>query len=100
MKLTVHTFTTIDGVMQGPVAVDEDPSDGSLHCGWIVPLYDADTGTTMSGWFERADEILIRRPENVVSHSLTSPAWQHSSVISGNVVERSRIQDGVGSHAS
>lgn len=117
MKLTVHTFTTLDGVMQGPGAADEDPSNGFEHGGWMVPLSDADMGSTVSGWFEQADEILIGRstydkmfpywsqvtdpgdfiahqlnnlPKHVVSTTMTAPEWQHTSVVGADVIEAIR----------
>jgi hypothetical protein len=52
MKLTVHTFVTLDGVMQGPGGVDEDTSNGFDSGGWLVPHVGADFGRIVNAWFE------------------------------------------------
>lgn len=114
MKLIVTAFVTLDGVMQGPGNVDEDPSGGFKHGGWVVPFADPDMGAIVGAWFERADEFLLGRgtyeifaaywsqvtdasdtvarqlntlPKHVVSRTLDSTDWQHSSVIDGDVVK-------------
>ncbi|UFU06234.1 dihydrofolate reductase family protein [Ruania halotolerans] len=114
MKLTVHTFLTLDGVMQGPGATDEDESDGFALGGWMVPLADAAMDRIVADWFEPADEILLGRstydmmqaywsevtdpdnkvatalnglPKHVVSTTLTEPTWPDTSVISGDVID-------------
>ena len=36
-RILVMNSVTLDGVMQGPGRVDEDPRDGFAHGGWAVP---------------------------------------------------------------
>ena len=113
MKLTVHTFVSLDGVMQGPGGPDEDRTGGFDHGGWVVPFVDEEFGNIVSAWFAQTDEVLIgrttygmfhefwskvtdpddlvadklnNRPKHVVSTTMTDPEWQHTSVISEDVV--------------
>jgi dihydrofolate reductase len=108
MKLTLHAFTTLDGVVQAPGGPDEDTDGGFTYGGWSFPYGDADFGETMAGWFEHADAFLLGRrtyeifsahwpkitdpqnpiatklnslPKFVASRSLGSLDWEHSSVL-------------------
>lgn len=118
MKLTVHEFLSIDGVMQGPGAPDEDRGNGFDRGGWQAPFTgDDDFGRIVGGWFDQVDEFLLGRttydmmygfwsqvtdpdddvatklnglPKHVVSTTLTDPAWQHTTVIANDIINNVR----------
>jgi RibD C-terminal domain len=113
MKLTLHTFLTLDGVMQAPGGPGEDTDGHFEHGGWSFPYGDENFGSTMVGWFANADAFLMGRktyeilsdhrphvtdpdnpiatklnalPKYVASHSLGSVDWLNSSLLGGDVV--------------
>lgn len=115
MKLTVHTFLTLDGVMQGPGGADEDITGGFSRGGWLIPFVDEDFGGIVNSWFDQADAILLGRttytmmygywsqitdpddivaaklngqPKYVASTTLRDPEWQHTTVLTGDVVKQ------------
>lgn len=117
MKLTVTTFISLDGVMQGPGAPDEDTSNGFEQGGWLVPFVDEDFNRFVAAIFERTGEFLLGRttydlmypywsqvtdPEkegaaklnNLPKHVVTSRPddlpWNNSHPVTGDVVEAIR----------
>lgn len=59
MRITCHTFLTLDGVMRGPGAADEDTANGFTDGGWMMPFTDYDFGEIVAGWFARADAVVL-----------------------------------------
>ena len=113
-NLTLTTFLSLDGVMQGPGSPDEDPSDGFDLGGWLVPFADGDMGRIISDCFGEADSFLFGRrtyeimstqwprvgcdsgqvasrlaglDKYVVSTTLDRLTWEHATLIRGNMTE-------------
>ena len=112
-------FVSLDGVVQGPGAPDEDRSGGFDRGGWLVPFSSPDTDEVVTGWFREAGAFLFGRssfgmlrgywpnvtdPESVIASQLNSlpkyvvsstltdaeAAWDPSTVLRGDVVEEVR----------
>jgi dihydrofolate reductase len=113
MRLTLHTFLTLDGVMQAPGAPDEDPDGHFEHGGWSFPYGDEDFATAMAGWFDRAGAFLLGRktyeifagywplvtdpadpiasrlnalPKYVASRTLDTVSWAGATLLGGDAV--------------
>jgi dihydrofolate reductase len=113
MRLTLHTFLTLDGVMQTPGGPDEDREGGFEHGGWSFPFGDDDFGAAIVDWFGHASAFLLGRktyqifsgywpkqtdpadpiasklntlPKYVASNTLDSVDWHNSSLLHGDLV--------------
>ena len=113
MKLTTVTNVTVDGVMQGLGAPDEDRRGGFERGGWAGPLFDSAAADHLGRIYQRADAFLFGRwtyevfagswgrmdnsvspiaealntkPKYVASATLTDPGWADTTVLSGDLL--------------
>jgi dihydrofolate reductase len=113
MKLKSTTFLTLDGVMQGVGAMDEDPSGGFARGGWGSPYFDQEVNDFVSELYQRAGAFLLgnrtyeifadywpkegddpdnpigvalnTKPKYVVSTTLAEPDWANTTVVSSDL---------------
>jgi dihydrofolate reductase len=76
MKLTTITHVSLDGVMQGLGAPDEDRRGGFERGGWAIPLFDDEAGAFLDEVFGRADAFLFgRRTFEIFAGSWGTGSW-------------------------
>ncbi|HEX6354822.1 dihydrofolate reductase family protein [Actinophytocola sp.] len=112
--LVINTFLTLDGVAQAPGAPDEDGSNDFTHGGWQVPLFTDQVGEIVGRWQQLDGGLLLGRktydifaahwphiaddhehaeiarslnaaPKYVASRTVTSLAWQNSTLLGADV---------------
>jgi dihydrofolate reductase len=123
-RVIINEQLTLDGVMQGPGAPDEDRSGGFEHGGWAMPYFDevmgeaAGEGMGSAGglllgrmtyeifaayWPKQGDDVpfasfLNSVPKYVASRTLREPLeWNNSHLLKGDVgeaVRRLKEEDG------
>ena len=115
MKLTTTTMVTVDGVMQGLGAADEDRRGGFERGGWVAPYADAEVSGFLNEVYGRADAFLFgrrtyeifagswgtwddpgdspiwtalnTRPKYVATSRSFDPEWASTTVLSGDVAD-------------
>jgi dihydrofolate reductase len=112
MRLTTITQVSVDGVVQGNGARDENRSGGFERGGWAREPFDSDAMTFVDDVYQHADAFLFGRrtyelfagywgvmnpgsspvadalnsqPKYVASSTLTEPTWADTTVLSGDV---------------
>jgi dihydrofolate reductase len=112
MRLTLTTFVSLDGVVQGPGGPDEDRDGGFEHGGWSFPYFSEDMGDVIGGAFANAECFLLGRrtyeifaaswpnfpdkddpvasklntlPKYVVSTTLEKAEWEPTTIIRRDV---------------
>ncbi|MEP7285857.1 MAG: dihydrofolate reductase family protein [Chloroflexota bacterium] len=105
-KIVVAEFISLDGVIEGP-----GPEDDFAYAGWTMPYFNDDIGNAIADVASRSDTMLLGRrtwqgfassfstqtdgmaaflnniPKYVVSTTLKTADWNHSTLISANIVE-------------
>lgn len=112
-KLTLTTFSSLDGVIQAPGGPGEDRDGGFVHGGWAVPYLGDRIIQLMTDVTARAGAFLLGRrtydifaatwpladaddpigarmnslPKYVASRTLEAVSWQNSTLLTGDVAE-------------
>jgi dihydrofolate reductase len=111
--LVVNMFTSLDGVLQGPGAPEEDREGGFEYGGWQAPYVDEASGKVIGDHIAGVEALLLGRktyevfaaywpgqpaenpiaarlngaPKYVASRTLDTLAWTRSTLLQGDVAE-------------
>jgi dihydrofolate reductase len=110
-ELVVNMFTSLDGVLQGPGAPEEDRAGGFEYGGWQAPYLDEESGKVISDHIVGLEALLLGRktyeifaaywpqqpagnpiadrlnsaPKYVASRTLDTVGWTNSKLVQGDV---------------
>jgi dihydrofolate reductase len=99
VRIVFMTFSSLDGVTQGPGSPEEDTSNGFDRGGWFVPYLEETFIGMVQGWADAADAYLFGRrtytafaeawpnmpdPDDPVAHSLNN---SHKYVASNTLTD-------------
>ncbi|MFF1572443.1 dihydrofolate reductase family protein [Leifsonia sp. NPDC058292] len=116
MKLTISLQVTLDGVAQANGGNNEEMDPGFTRGGWALPLNDGEAVQYILDTWRRPDALLLGRktfalfetywgarnddggfgeaisskPKYLVSTTVTDPAWEGTTVVSGDVATQVR----------
>jgi dihydrofolate reductase len=121
-RLIMNVQVSLDGVMQGPGAPEEDTSGGFEHGGWAMPYFDEVMGKAAGEGMGSAAGLVLGRktydifnaywpkqgddapfagflnsvPKYVASRTLREPLeWNNSRLLKGDIAEELRkLKDG------
>ena len=113
LKLISTTWVSVDGVMQGLGAAEEDRRGGCERGGWAMPFADPEVEAALNKVYAEADAFLFGRwtfevfaaswgtvpemkdsaigealntkPKYVASSTLADPEWAETTVLSGHL---------------
>jgi len=112
-ELIVNMFMSLDGVLQGPGAPDEDREGGFEYGGWQAPFFDEESGKVITGHIAGLEALLLGRktyeifaaywpeqsaenpiaarlngaPKYVASRMLDTVVWTNSKLLPGDTAE-------------
>jgi dihydrofolate reductase len=119
-KIIVLSFISLDGVMQAPGGLEEDPSGSFAYGGWTVPYFDEFSGQEMGEQMSQPADLLLGRKtfeifasywpyhteewpqineitKYVASQTLTHHEWANTVFLNGEVAaELSQLKQGNG----
>jgi dihydrofolate reductase len=111
--LVVNMFISLDGVLQGPGAPDEDREGGFEYGGWQAPYLDEESGKVIGDHIAGLEALLLGRrtyesfaaywpkqpaenpiaarlngaPKYVASRTLDTVGWANSRLLEGDAAE-------------
>jgi dihydrofolate reductase len=112
--IAINMFMSLDGVAQGPGGPSEDREGRFTQGGWTVPFFTEQLGEIIGGWHAEPSALLLGRKtydifaahwpqvsdtdedapmakilnetqKYVASRTLSSPTWQNTAVLDGEV---------------
>lgn len=93
-KLMVMEFITLDGIIQGPGAPEEDTENGFTFGGWVAPYGDEVFNTAIQKYLQPADLLLGRKTFDIWENYWPQHAnnWPGINEVTKYVLSNTRVK--------